>query len=237
MNVLQLGAEHAGVQIVKPAVEPEAVDVPLVRSVIAQLPQLRVDVGVVRDQRAAVAERAEVLLDDEARRRRIAELADSEPGAGGIDRLRVVLDDAELVPIGDVFDRRHVGALAVQVHGNDRFRLRRDRRFDPRRIDAPGLRIAVDEHGCGAGDPDRFGCGEERVRVRDDLVARSYAHRHQCQPDRVGAVPGADGVRHPVKRGQLLLELLEHRPLHVLTTLEHALQVRVYLRLNVLVLP
>ena len=24
-------------------------------------------------------------------------------------------------------------------------------------------------------------------------------------------LPGADGVRHPVKRGQLLLELLEHR--------------------------
>ena len=68
VDVLQLGAEHAGVQIVETAVEPEAVDVPLVRAVIAQLPDRRVDVGVVREQRAAVAERAEVLLDDEARR-------------------------------------------------------------------------------------------------------------------------------------------------------------------------
>ncbi len=99
------------------------------------------------------------------------------------------------------------------------------------------LRIAVDEHGGRAGDPDRFGGREERVRMRDDLVARPDAHRHQRQPDRVGAVPRADGVRHPVKCGQLLFELLEHGALHVLAALEHALHVRVYLRLNVLVLP
>ena len=45
-------------------------------------------------------------------------------------------------------------------------------------------------------------------------------------------LPDADGVRHPVKRGQLLFELLEHRALHVLAALDHALQVRVYLRLE-----
>ena len=60
--------------------------------------------------------------------------------------------------------------------------------------------------------------------------------RHQRQPDRVGAVAHADGVRRSVKRRELLLELLEHRPLHVLAALDHALDVRVYLRLNVLVL-
>ena len=88
----------------------------MVDPVVAQLADLRVDVGVVGEQRAAVAERAEVLLDDEAGRRRIAQLADLEAGAGRIDRLRVVLDDAQLVPIGDCLDRRHVGALAVEVH-------------------------------------------------------------------------------------------------------------------------
>ena len=73
--------------------------------------------------------------------------------------------------------------------------------------------------------------------MRDDLVARPDAHRHQRQPDRVGAVPRADRVRHAVKRGQLLFELLEHGPLHVLAALEHALHVRVDLRLDVPVLP
>jgi hypothetical protein len=71
----------------------------------------------------------------------------------------------------------------------------------------------------------------------DDLVARADAERHQRQPDGVGAVAGADRVGHTVKGGQLLLELLEHRPLHVLAAFEHALHVGVDLRLDVPVLP
>ena len=87
------------------------------------------------------------------------------------------------------------------------------------------------------GNPDRLGRREERVRMRDDLVARADAHRHQRQPDRVGPVAGPDGVRHAVKRRQLLLELLEHRPLDVLAAFDHPLDVRVDLRLDVPVLP
>ena len=78
MDVLQLGAQHAGVQIVEPAVEAVAVDVALGRSVVAQLAHRGVDVRVVGEERAAVAERAEVLLDDEAGRGRVAQLADLE---------------------------------------------------------------------------------------------------------------------------------------------------------------
>ena len=73
------------------------------------------------------------------------------------------------------------------------------------------LRIAIHEHRGGAGDPDRLGRGEERVRVGDDLVARPDAQRHERQPDRVRAVADADGVFGAVVGGQLALELLEHR--------------------------
>src|SRR5689334_12717519 len=61
VNVLQLRAEHTGMEIVEPAVESEAVDVALVRPMVAQLPDARIDVCVVGDQRSAVAEGAEVL--------------------------------------------------------------------------------------------------------------------------------------------------------------------------------
>ena len=98
----------------------------------------------------------------------------------------------------------------------------RDRRLDPGGVDALRARIAIDEHCSRSGDPDGFGRGEERVGMGDDLVARADAHRHQRQPDRVGAVAGPDGMRHPMVRRQLLLELLEHRTLHVLAALEHA---------------
>ena len=82
VDVLQLRAEDAGVEVVEPAVEAEAVDVALVRAVVAQLADRRVDVGVVGDERAAVAERAEVLLDDEADGGGVAQFADPEAVAG-----------------------------------------------------------------------------------------------------------------------------------------------------------
>ena len=66
VNVLQLGAEDSRVQIVQPAVEAEAVNVALVRPVVAQLAHCGVDGRVVGQDRSAIAERAEVLLRDEA---------------------------------------------------------------------------------------------------------------------------------------------------------------------------
>src|SRR2546429_4489314 len=63
VDVLELGAEHAGVQVVETTVETVAVNVASVRAVIAQLANAGVDLGVVRDERAAVAEAAEVFLD------------------------------------------------------------------------------------------------------------------------------------------------------------------------------
>ncbi len=45
---------------------------------IAQLPHLGVDVGVIGDQRTAIPERAEILLNDEADGSGIAELTDPE---------------------------------------------------------------------------------------------------------------------------------------------------------------
>ena len=81
VNVLELGAQDAGVEVVQAAVEAVAVDVAGGRAVVAQPADRGVDVGVVGDQRAAVAEGAEVLLDDEAGGGGVAELADLEASA------------------------------------------------------------------------------------------------------------------------------------------------------------
>src|SRR4029079_16266757 len=78
VDVLQLGAENSGVDVVETAVEAKAVNVALARSVVAQLADLRVNLRIVGDQRAAVAERPEVLLNDEADRSSVAELTDPE---------------------------------------------------------------------------------------------------------------------------------------------------------------
>ena len=89
-------------QVVQAAVEAEAVDVARGRAVVAQPADGGVDVGVVGDQRAAVAEGAEVLLDDEAGGGGVAELADLEVRPARADGLGVVLDDLELVLVGNL---------------------------------------------------------------------------------------------------------------------------------------
>ena len=58
---------------------------------------------------------------------------------------------------------RHVGALAVEVDGDDGLGLLGDGLLDLLGIDVLGLGVAIDEHSCGAGDPDGFGGGEEGV--------------------------------------------------------------------------
>jgi len=72
IDVLEFGAQNAGVEIIQAAIETEAVDVAGVRAVVAQLAHFGVNIGIVRYERAAVTERAEIFLDDEARRRGIA---------------------------------------------------------------------------------------------------------------------------------------------------------------------
>src|SRR6185369_9942187 len=54
IDVLEFGAEDAGMQVIEPAVEPKAVDVSRIGPMIAQLADNGVDLFVVGDQRAAI---------------------------------------------------------------------------------------------------------------------------------------------------------------------------------------
>src|SRR2546422_6723143 len=130
VNVLQFGAQDAGVEIVQPTVETEAMDISSVRAVVAQLADGGIDVLVVGHQRAAVPKRAQILLDDKTDRSGVAQLADLEIGAMGADALGIVLDDLELVFIGNLFDRGHVGALTVKMDRDNSFRFGCDGSLD-----------------------------------------------------------------------------------------------------------
>src|SRR5262245_37393036 len=78
IDVLEFRTDNAGMQIVEPAVEAEAVHVALIRSMIAQLADGSIDIGIIRHHGTAISERAEVLLNDEADRGRIAQMTDLE---------------------------------------------------------------------------------------------------------------------------------------------------------------
>ena len=76
------------------------------------------------------------------------------------DRERAILHHGQPVAGGDGIDPIHVDGKAEIVHHADRARARRDGRLDLVDGDVAGLRVAVDEHRCCAGELDRVGGGD-----------------------------------------------------------------------------
>ena len=98
----QPGAQDRRLHLVEPRVDAELVVAVLVGlPAVAQPLRARQERGIARRQRAAVAERAEVLRRVEAVGRRGADAADRTSVARGQVRLAAVLDDREVVPPGD----------------------------------------------------------------------------------------------------------------------------------------
>ncbi len=236
VDVLELGAQDTGVNVVETAVETVAVNVTGVGAVAAQLANRGVHVGIVRNERTAVTEGAEVLLNDEAGRSRIAQFADFETVAGCANGLGVVFDDKQLMLVGDFADGLHVSALAVKVNRHDGLGLRRDGRFDFRGVNALGLGIAINQDGSRTGDPDGFGSGEESIGVGDAFVTSSDAEGHEREPDCIRAVADADGVFGAAVGGEFAFKALEHGPEHVIATLDYLSNVRINLGFDVVVL-
>ena len=74
------------------------------------------------------------------------------------------------------------------------FCARRDRRLDSLGLDVERDRIDVDEHRARPHAHHRSSCRKERVRGRDDLVARLDIQRHQRDEQRIGAGRHGDRV-------------------------------------------
>src|SRR5579884_1797653 len=137
-DVLEFHAQDASVNVIEAAVESEAVHRTLQRAVIAQALYGGGNIFAVGDERAAVAKGSEVLLDDEAGADGIAQFALLETVAVGVDGLCVIFYNPELVLLGDGAHRLHIGAVSVEVDGNDTDRLRGDGGFDLAGVDVVG---------------------------------------------------------------------------------------------------
>src|SRR5437588_7788642 len=120
VDMLQLGAQHSGVNVIQAAVGSHAMAGPFLRPVIAQPAYRAVYLFVIRDDGPAIAETSQVLLDDKARADGIAQLADPEAVAAGPNPLRIILDDQEIVPVRDLADCLHVGTLPVKMDRHQR---------------------------------------------------------------------------------------------------------------------
>src|ERR1051325_3938694 len=223
-------------QVIEPAVASHAVAGALLGTVVAQLANRAIDLGIIGDDCAAVAERAEIFLDDEADSRGVAEFSNAEPVAACADSLGIVLNDLQIVLVRDLADRFHVGALSIKMNRYEQFCARCNRAFNLARINAIRTRIGVDEDGGRARDPDRLRGGEESVRRGNALVTWPDAERLECQPEGVGSVTNPNRVSGSMKGSEFLLETFQHRSHDVLAALQHFVDIGIDFRLDVVIL-
>ena len=128
----------------------QVVTVLLTLAVLPQHPDALDKHLVVRDEGTCIAEGSEVLPRIEAEGSRHPGRTRANPVAAGAMGLASVLDDREPALPGDPRDLLHVGQLAVEVDGHDRFRVLRDRAREGRGVEVVIGRGGVDRHGRGA---------------------------------------------------------------------------------------
>jgi hypothetical protein len=121
------------------------------------------------------------------------------------ERLRRVFDhrDAEAGEVGR--------GATEQVHGHQRLRPVGDAPLDVGRVEVQRHRVDLGEHRRRAAARDRLGCGVERERRADHLVAGADPHRVHDEHQRVGPVRAADGLGAAEQVRRLALERLDLR--------------------------
>jgi hypothetical protein len=131
-------------------------------------------------------------------------------------RLRRILDNGQVVTVGDPDKRAEVCGLAVQVHRQNGSRPRRDGGLGGGRVERQAIGIDVGEDRPGPGHHDRQRRIGGRERRRDDFVSGADVEGPQDQRDRVGARADAHGVWRAGCCGELGLEgfhlRAEHEP-------------------------
>jgi len=163
------------------------------------------DTGVVVDRgggggdEAGVAHGAEIFCGVEAEGGSVAESSGGDVVPGGSEGLGGVFDEYEVVVLLEGGERVPVGALAVEMDGEDGFDIScfgSAQEFSDslgRKIEGGGVDIS--EKWCGAATEDGADGGEEAERSGDDGVAGADVGGGEGEPDGVGAAGTADGVR------------------------------------------
>ena len=149
----------------------------VVAAVIAQGADLLGQGLVAGGHAAGIAQGAQVFAGVKAEPGGIAQTACAAALVGGTVSLGSILDDLQAVGTGDLQNRVHVGALAVEVHSHDSLGLLGDGR-----LDAGGINVVAGQHRLhkdrrcpGVGDSQHG--GNKGVGWHDNLVSWADAQR------------------------------------------------------------
>ena len=127
-------------------------------------------------------------------------------------RMGGILDDNQIVPLGNGHDGVHVGHLRGDMHGDDGPRPLGDDRFNGFRVDAEGVRIDIDQHRNRAGHHGRGGGRLEGVGGNQDFIAPADAGRAQGDLHGDGAVHDRDSVAAALHLDKCVKKALRLRP-------------------------
>lgn len=104
-----------------------------------------------------------------------------------------VIDDLEPINVSNFLNLFDRAGIAVAMDGHDRGGLRRDRLFNPTRVEVAGLRVDIDEHRLDIVPQQRMRRGDKRIGRGDDFAG-----------DPQGLQGGDQGDRTIGKKGQVL---------------------------------
>ena len=216
-QVRQLGEQHRRLDRVEPAVEADLVVVVLAGAAVQPLAAEAVGQRVIlRHHHAAVAPGPEVLRGEEREGPDRAELAGGAPLpvhlAPGPDRLGGILDQHQVVLLGERHQRRHVRHLPEEVNDDYGAGTGRDGCRNGLRVGVEGAGLDVHEHRAPARVVDGSRCGEKGEGRGDDLVARLQAEGAEREEQRVGPAGAGNAVLGARQPGHLALELAHLRP-------------------------
>ena len=222
-------AQHRRLQLVEAAVY-SCVDVVIAigLSAVSEAANPSGQRVIIRNHRASIAKRAEILRWIETERAGGAERADRASRARAEVRLAAILDEREALVRRQRRERRHVRRLTVQVNGQDGCGPARDGGLGRRRGQGHARVIDVGKDRTRADHQDRergVGRGE---RCRDHLVAGADSERAEGERDRIGAVSHAHRSRCARGASELALEGLDFGSQHEPSTRHHAIDRRAY---------
>src|SRR5688572_25010617 len=155
------------------------------RAVGTELLNARRELGVVRHDRARIAESAERLRGMKAVATETSERPHLSVAVRRSERLRRIFDEGNAPLVRERAKLAELGGLPEQVNHEDRLRPWAQDALNGARIERKGVRAYVREHRCRSGASDRSRCRKERQRRGNDLVAGPDAERQQRQEQRI----------------------------------------------------
>jgi len=196
-------AEYSRLQLIEPAVVPDDFVPVLVRlAVIAEHSGSFTPFTIFRENRAAIAERAQVLGRIETNRRDLARCSGRGSARVRSDRLRAVLDNVDLVLFADLPQQNYIQRVTKEMNRDEEA----DIGTPPKQIAAAiqiqqSVFVGVDEHRNGPQFQDRQSGGEGGDRRGQNRIAGLASQDAQTDFDCIQTARDADDMRNtPIGR-------------------------------------